>query len=335
MTNRRSSAVRPARAAIVGAGLMGTWHARAIARAGARVVLVVDPDARRAAALAEHHRGALAVSAIEDATPGGFDTVHICSPIHTHEAMIRWAITVGAHVLAEKPLAATAAATRALLAEAASAGLALCPVHQMPFQRGARQALARKAALRPLHVSVTVCSAGAEGRDAPAHDGLVAEILPNPLALIAQWTEAPEDAAWHVGRSSPGELHAYLPSRPDVSLLISAHGRPPVNMARIIGEGGTAHVDLFHGLATFEGARVSKMRKAVRPVALGARLAGGASANLLRRAVLAQSAYPGLWELVREFYGCLLSGAPPPISHREILGVAEARDQILNAAGLA
>lgn len=336
MTARRALTTRPARALVAGAGLMGSWHARAIERAGARVAVVVDPDRSRAATLAAGHRGAVAAASLDEVRAGTFDSVHVCSPVGTHEPLIRWAAGSGAHVLCEKPLAGTAAATRALLAEMGAAGLLLCPAHQVLFQRGVKSALARAARLRPVHVDLTICSAGAQGSDASAHDDLIVEILPNPVALVHRWLAPGSAGTWRVARHAPGEWLAVLDgSRPGVSILLSSHGRPPVNTARVIGEGGTAHLDLFHGFATFEPARVSKMWKVVRPLRLGADIARDAGVNLARRALLAQPAYPGLWELVREFYACLATPSmPPPISPEETIAVADACDAIASAADI-
>jgi predicted dehydrogenase len=316
---------------------MGRWHARAIRRARARVTLVVDPDQSRARALAARHRGAAAIASIDEARPGTFDTVHVCSPVRTHEAIIRWAARAGAHVLCEKPLAETGEETRNLLAEMTGSGLVLCPVHQVLFQRGVQAAFDRARALRALHVDVSVCSAGARTPDASAQDDLAAEILSNPLALIHRWLQPGlPDLRWRVSRHAPGEWRMLLEGAyPGTSLLVSSHGRPPINEARIIGEGGTAHLDLFHGFATFEPPIVSRARKAVRPLALGTGIVRDASLNLARRTILAQSAYPGLWELVRDFYACLLSrDAPLPVSPEETIAVADARDAILDAAGV-
>ena len=62
----------------------------------------------------------------------------------------------------------------------------------------------------------------------------------------------------------------------------------------------------------------------------GATLAHGFG-NLTRRAVARESAYPGLRELVAEFYAAVRDATPPPISAQRILDIALARDVLIRA----
>jgi hypothetical protein len=50
-----------------------------------------------------------------------------------------------------------------------------------------------------------------------------------------------------------------------------------------------------------------------------------------QRALRRQTAYPGLWELVQQFYAAAAQHAPSPISPAATLAVACARDAILKS----
>jgi hypothetical protein len=111
-------------------------------------------------------------------------------------------------------------------------------------------------------------------------------------------------------------------------MLISLAGRPTRNTLRLVGAGGTAHLDLFHGFSTVESGAVSRSRKIVRPFSHAVTTLGAAAANLARRAATREPAYPGLQRLVEGFYAAVSRGAPPPIDTAEIRDVALARDRI-------
>ena len=321
------------RAIIVGAGLMGRWHADAARRAGATLVAIVDPEGERAQRLAARYRGAVAHERLEPALAGGgIDTVHVCTPLETHESVIRAAVVAGCHVLAEKPLAPTAAVTEELLGLAQDRGVLLCPVHQFLFQPGVLRAQATLAAIGPLrHLDAVACSAGADRAGDAERDRIAVEILPHPLSLIARFL--PGDLKvlpWTARRVAPGELRA-LGGADGVSasILISMRGRPTANTLTLIGEHGTARLDLFHGFCVIEPGRVSRARKILHPFDLATRTLIGAAGNLLRRAFRAEQAYPGLRELVVGFCAAALQRKNPPISAQETLAVAIAKDQLL------
>jgi predicted dehydrogenase len=323
------TADRRLRGAIVGAGLMGRWHADAIARSGHIVAAVVDPDGARADALASRYpqaRGASRLAAVE-----AVDVVHVCTPLATHVAVAREALGRGCHVISEKPLAPSATETRDLIDLAQASGRMIVPVHQFLFQRGVERALRALPAIAPLlHVDFAICTAGASHLEAPERDRLVLEILPHPLSLVARLVSpAIAGTPWQVRRSGPGELRAdTILDSTTVSILISAGCRPTTNTMRLLGARGTLHLDLFHGFAFATRGRTTRTGKALQPFVTGATMLVAATANLARRAVAREAAYPGLRDLVGRVYTSARSGGAPPITTDEALAVAIATDLI-------
>jgi predicted dehydrogenase len=319
-------------AVIVGAGLMGRWHAAAIRRAGVSIAAIVDENEPRATALAARfgniptHR--TLAEALDRHRPAA---VHVCTPLETHVTLSVTALVAGAHVLCEKPLASTQSETRTLIDAAENAGRLICPVHQFLFQDGFRRAMEwRSRAGALLHIETIASSAGAAGRGDDEQRALVADILPHPLSIAARLTDAPLAAvAWQVQAPRPGELVALGAIGETIATMrVSTHGRPTWNAVTIVAEQGTAHVNLFHGFAVFEGAAVSRSRKIVHPLSLAARTGAAALWNLGARLARSESAYPGLRALVGHFYRAVRGGVPP-ISRAEVLDVAAARDAIL------
>jgi predicted dehydrogenase len=326
----------PVRAAIVGAGLMGHWHARAVVSAGSSVSVVVDPDTSRGERLAKAY-GARHAATLRDAvnSGGSIDCAHVCTPLEFHEGIAREAIALGLHALVEKPLAATATQTGELLRSAADRGMLLCPVHQFPFQRGVRTIVESLPTIGAVaHVDVVTCSAGADDCDESGRQCIAADIVPHPLSLFAAIVGGPLAAVdWQVFAPEPGEIRVAGAARgATLSFLVSMAGRPTRNALRVIGAHGTAHADLFHGFVVVESGGVSRMRKIVQPVWHGAATSTAAISNLIRRAVTREHAYPGLRPLVAQFHLAVRGAGRPPISPEETLDVAAARDAILARA---
>lgn len=325
-------------AAIVGAGLMGHWHAVAATRAGARVAAVVDSDPVRAGSLASRYRGARAVRSLEEAVDHeALDVAHVCTPLETHASLARAALRAGLHVLIEKPLVASATDARALLTDAERAGRLLCPVHQFVFQRGTRRALeALSSAGAILHIDAFARSAGADGQADEARDRVAAEILPHALAIIAR--VAPEELAsarWSLAHPAVGELRAVSAcAHLTISLLVSMRGRPTVNTLTFSAERATIHLDCFHGFAVVERGRPSRRNKVLRPFTAASAAMAAAAAHLTRRVINREFAYPGLTALTQHFYRAIRDEASAPFSSSEILLVAEAWDAVRAAPDL-
>jgi predicted dehydrogenase len=318
-------------AAVVGAGLMGRWHARELARAGGSLVAVADPEPDAAASLAGDRAARFPTfTALLEAT--SVDVVHICAPTETHVELVEEALAAGAHVLVEKPLARDADTTRRLLDAARRERRLLCPVHQYLFQPGVRRAsrvLARLGAL--VQLDATACSAGGAGASEDELDRVALDIAPHALAVLERLLpRGLGDVTWSAENPRPGELRAHgRAGRTGVSLTVSMSGRPPRNELRAVCERGTLELDFFHGFAYVERGGASRRYKALRPFAVSALRGATAAANLGRRAARAEPAYPGLRALIERFYTAARTGSQGgPISADETLAVALARDRL-------
>jgi predicted dehydrogenase len=124
--------MRKIRAAVIGVGYLGRFHAQKYAQAdGCELVAVVDPLAEaREQAAAE-----LGVQALEAhrSLLGQVDAVSIVTPTPAHFAVARDFLDAGTHVLVEKPITETPAQARELIALAARAGRILQVGHLERF----------------------------------------------------------------------------------------------------------------------------------------------------------------------------------------------------------
>ena len=125
------------RITIVGAGLMGRWHAYYARRAGAFVAAVVDANADAARDLARRCGRAAVFHDLEEALERmKTDAVHICTPLPSQAGLADMALRAGRHVMMEKPLTPDLGTTLELLELAKERDRMLVPVHQFPFQSG-------------------------------------------------------------------------------------------------------------------------------------------------------------------------------------------------------
>ncbi|MFD0152861.1 Gfo/Idh/MocA family protein [Streptomyces sp. NPDC127132] len=134
------------RVGIVGTGFMGRVHARAVVKAGARLVGVAATSTEAALEGGRRLGAELAFESAEELIASGrIDVVHICTPNHLHAPLALKALDAGLAVVCEKPLA-TDAPTAALMAErAAQTGLVATVPFAYRFHAMVREARARLA----------------------------------------------------------------------------------------------------------------------------------------------------------------------------------------------
>jgi predicted dehydrogenase len=118
--------------AVIGAGIMGTNHAR-IAASHPRVALraVCDGDRLRADAVAQAHN-ASAFTSLSD-LPSSIEAAVVATPTPTHAPIVIELLERGIHVLVEKPIAATVEEAVKMVEAAERTGLVLAVGHVERF----------------------------------------------------------------------------------------------------------------------------------------------------------------------------------------------------------
>jgi predicted dehydrogenase len=126
-------AARPLRIGVIGAGVMGSNHARVLAGlSGATLAGVCDPDPERAGFVART-LGCPAVAAVDELLDLKPDAVSIAAPTELHHRIALQCIARGVHVLVEKPIASTVAEAQEIVAAARRAGVTLMVGHVERF----------------------------------------------------------------------------------------------------------------------------------------------------------------------------------------------------------
>ena len=319
------------RVLLVGAGLMGQWHAHACRAAGATLLGVVDPDKSRATSLGGP--GVETFQSLEAAllvkSPR---VVHICSPVAQHADDARRALEAGAHVIIEKPVTEELETTLSLVALAESRGVSITPVHQFPFQAWASEIQALGSILRLEHA---ICSAGADGKTETTKASLALGIAWHGLSLAERILPPGglRGAQWHVMGQRPGEITATTTSHGTaVSLSVSLAGRPPRNELTVVGSDGTLRADLFHGFGRVDRSGISRRDKVLAPFRRASGDLASAATNLGRRAKNREQAFPGLQALVAAAHKHADGQGEPPLPHSHLIDVATAAQALVEGS---
>ena len=320
----------PLGVAIIGAGLMGRWHAAAARRMGARVCGIVDSDLGRAKRLAAQ-AGTRAYADFDQMLgPARPDVVHICSPTRTHGQFIDAAIKAGLHVFAEKPLVDDLAQTRDVLGAAERAGVQICPVHQYAFQPVFERVPATLAKLGDLiDIELKFYSAGGANVPLERHAELAADILPHPISILQRVLPECDLAAldWRIDGLGSQNWHLMAAAGPtQLRIVLSLAARPTCAQMRVSGRRAGLYADLFHGFSVISDGTPGRRNKILQPFSQSVQRFSQAAFNLTGRVVRREPAYPGLRPLTGAFYAACRGTGAAPISAAQILQGAAVRD---------
>ena len=332
------------RIAFIGAGQMARAHRDALRRVPTphQVVGVCDLRAEAAREFAErappHTKPYASVAELLQAARP--DVVHVCTHPATHVAVARQALLSGAHVYIEKPFAETRADAEALFELAETHGrLRLCAGHQLLRDPALRTLMNRAATLQPLalvdsyfafrpprlHVQRSAPRALAEQ---------LLDVLPHPLYTLVAALEqlVPNGAPELVHCSaSPTDLHGVLQAGGGTvtgRLAVSLRARPVASLLTVTGAHGTLSTDFVRGMVIGAGNDgTSPLEKIANPFVEAAQLAWRSGVGLSRR-LLRGVDYPGLAELIGDFYAAVATGAPSPVSVDHLRRVTDIYEEL-------
>jgi predicted dehydrogenase/nucleoside-diphosphate-sugar epimerase len=330
---------RPLRIAFIGAGHMAGRHLQAVRRVPTphQVVGVCDLQSDAALALAGRAGTKAYTSVSEMVKEARPDIVHVCTQPATHFDLARQALLSGAHVYIEKPFAETRADAEALFALAGDRGLLLCAGHQLLRDPAFRQLLDSAAALQPV---VRVDSDFAfrppklhPYRSAPAALAeQLLDVLPHPLyTLVAAIEHLVPNEAPHLAHvtATPTDLHAVVRAGAVTGrLCISLRARPVASTLTVTGARGTLTTDFVRGTVLGAGNEgTSPLEKIANPFVEARQLAWRSAVGLSRRLVGGVD-YPGLAELLGDFYAAVAARDRSPIEVEHLKRVTDIYEQL-------
>jgi predicted dehydrogenase len=128
------------RFAVLGCGVIGAQHARAISDLGdqAQLVLAVDPVPASARRLAEVHGIEAETEVAAALARPDIDAVAICTPSGSHADLAIASLRAGKHVVVEKPVDVTVEAADRLLEAERSTGRRITVISQHRFDESSR-----------------------------------------------------------------------------------------------------------------------------------------------------------------------------------------------------
>jgi len=186
---RREVLLKTLRAAAIGVGYMGRFHAQKLATSyAADLIAVVDADAARAREVASE-LGCAAETDFRKLLGRGLDAVCIAVPTQRHHEVVGACLDAGVHVLVEKPLARSVGEADDLLARAKARGLVLQVGHLERFNPAFRALAAEPG--RPLFIDIErLAPFKARGTDVDVVLDLMIHDLDLVLALARAEVEA-------------------------------------------------------------------------------------------------------------------------------------------------
>jgi UDP-N-acetylglucosamine 3-dehydrogenase len=175
------------RLGVIGAGIMGSNHARVLAGLpGVKLVGVADPAAESRSRVTKM-AGCETFGTVEELLDAGVDAVTIAAPTHLHRDVALACIAHKVHVLVEKPIASTGEEGHEIIAAAKKAGVTLMVGHVERFNPAVA---AIKQAIKDEEIlSVAITRVG-PFPPRMSNVGVVIDLAVHDIDLISWFTES-------------------------------------------------------------------------------------------------------------------------------------------------
>lgn len=341
---------------VVGTGTITKEHLSYLSSSPrTRLVAVADLSPASAAYAAERWGAGHWYSSHQDMLAGSQpQVVHVLTPPTTHMQIVTDALLAGAHVICEKPLAATSQELTILQELADRQGRWLLEDQNYRWNEPvlALQELVTSGRLgRVREVEVRMALGIREGGAfadphlrSPAHDlpaGPIHDLLPHlvylgllflpeaarPDRVSAHWSNhGGDDGLWR---------------RDDLDAIVIAHGnhlrlrftattRPDAFSIVVRGDQGEAATDIFQPYVSVRSSRPvgKQLSPVVDHLSNGAQLMAAGVRNFTQK-LLQHSAYHGLHTFLDLTYSALQSGGTPPLSRKDMEDTARLVDTLL------
>ena len=347
------------KAAIVGCGKIADAHAEEIGKLpGVNLVSVCDLEPLMAEQLAARYgikswySDLTAMLSTEKP-----DVLHITTPPQSHLALTRQAISAGAHVFLEKPVALYHSEVQAIVDAVRDAGKKLGVNYWPQFEEQAlqlRRLVAAGVIGDPVHIDsyIGYNLAGDFGtaiRNDPNHwvcrmpgqlfqnvlDHVVNRIVPfieddDPAVTAFGYQGSAEDAAaFHL----LDELRVIVRGdRTSAYVTFSAHSRPVSNLLHVYGTKNSAHVDYNSRTIVLERSQPfpSALGRLFPPFQISRDYFKQGLKNVGRFRRARFHFFDGMRTLLTEFYRSVETGSPSPTSDGEILRVSSIMHRIFS-----
>ena len=178
----------PASIAVIGAGAMGTMHARTILRSKglATVGAIIDTDAARAQALAEECGAPWSQTLETSAALADCEVAIVAAPTAVHRDITCALLERGIHVLVEKPMAPSSADALAMIEAAQRSGAILAVGHVERFNPASAEL--SQLVEKPLYIQTHRLSPFEHSRQ---HEGVIFDLMLHDLDLMQQLDPSP------------------------------------------------------------------------------------------------------------------------------------------------
>ena len=341
----------PLRVGLIGCGAIAYEHLPFVATTPLAQLVAVCDRSRALAEAAGERFGAGSVHAdvtalLAETRP---DVVHVLTPPHTHDAIVREALAAGAHVVCEKPMTGTTAETTALLDAAAQAGRVLVESRNLLWNdpvialgRAVDEGKLGQVVECDILLSLDFLAGpfgdpNLTGPGAVLPGGAVHDFMPHLVYLFLKLTGAhePYDVRGFF-RNRSGNARAgfdFLDALVDDGrvrgrLRVATDAYPEQFRVILRGTKGTIETDLYNPYWRFDGAPNVGKRAPFGQFANGRALVRGSFANF-RNKVMQHGTMHGLPRMLEATYRALLSGDPPPITPADMIATARLCDRLV------
>jgi predicted dehydrogenase len=202
------------RIGVIGFGYWGPNLARNLAELPEyELAAICDPRPEALAAGARRYPAARSVLSVEEILgDDSIDAVAISTPVRTHYHLARAALEAGKHVFVEKPLAASSAEVRDLMARATDAALVLMPGHTFLYSPPVRtiKELITNGELGDIYfISSSRVNLGLHQTDV----SVVWDLGPHDFSILRYWLDELPAQVSAVSRA------CIIPENPDVAFI--------------------------------------------------------------------------------------------------------------------